>query len=286
MKVLVTGAGGMLARAIVAASARRGHQVVPLTRAQLDVTDETVVLRRIRSEAPDVAVQCAAYTAVDAAERDEATATLVNGDAMRYLARGCQEVGARLVFPSSDYVFAGSASRPYRPEDPPSPINAYGRSKLAGERAALEVADALVVRTSWLYGSGGPNFVDTILRLANERDHLDVVHDQIGRPTWTVPLAGTILDLVEGGQKGIFHATGGGDPASWYDVALRIIGQVVPGVEVRAVATSDVPRPASRPEYSVLDCTVTEAATGRRLPDWRDSLLEYLGHQPANDRTN
>jgi dTDP-4-dehydrorhamnose reductase len=276
MKVLVTGAGGMLAQAVLPALANRGHLVVPLPRSELDVTDELEVLRRLRVESPDVVVGCAAFTAVDAAEEDEEQATLVNGVSTRYLARGCQDLGARFVYPSTDYVFPGTASRPYRPEDPPRPINAYGRSKLAGEEAALELPNALVVRTSWLYGTGGANFVDTILRLARERERIDVVHDQIGRPTWTVPLAETIADLLERDAKGIFHATGAGGPASWYDVATRIVARAGLEVEVRAVTTSEFPRPAPRPGFSVLDCAETEAVIGRRLPRWEDSLHEYL----------
>lgn len=277
MKVLVTGAGGMLARAIVPVLAKRAKLVVPLPRSELDVTDEHAVLRRLRAEAPDVVVDCAAFTAVDAAEIDEEGATLVNGVSTRYLARACQEVGAKFVYPSTDYVFSGAASRPYRPEDSPHPVNAYGRSKLEGEKAALELSNALVVRTSWLYGAGGSNFVDTILRLARERDRIDVVRDQFGRPTWTVPLAEVIAELIERDAEGIFHATGSGGPASWHDVAVRIVRHAGVDVDVRAVTTAEFPRPAPRPGFSVLDCTSTEAAIGRRLPDWEDSLREYLG---------
>jgi dTDP-4-dehydrorhamnose reductase len=279
MKILVTGAGGMLAQALVPEFRNRGHEVVALNRGTLDVTDEAAVRRRIVEEAPEAVVQCAAYTAVDAAESDEADAFRLNAEATGFVASACQKVGARLVYPSTDYVFAGNGVRPYRPDDPPDPINAYGRSKRAGEEAALERSDALVVRTSWLYGSGGPNFVDTILRLARERGHLEVVGDQIGRPTWTGVLAAAIADLLACGGRGIFHATGGGEPASWCEVARRATGQVVPGIVIREVTSAAFVRPAPRPAYSVLDCTTTEAAIGRELPAWEHSLANYLQGQ-------
>jgi dTDP-4-dehydrorhamnose reductase len=286
MRILVTGAGGMLAHDLVPALRGRGHDVLAVSRHQLDVTDRVAVASFVRASRPDVAVQCAAFTAVDAAETQEAAAHLVNATSTHYLAAACHDAGARLVYPSTDYVFAGDKNEPYQPADPPAPVNAYGRSKLAGERAALESPGALVVRTSWLYGGGGGNFVDTIVRMSRERDRIDVVNDQIGRPTWTVPLARTILDLLERGVGGIFHATGGGEPATWYDVAERIIVRTARSVDLRAVATSEFPRPAARPGYSVLDCTATESTIGRPLPDWKDSLFDYLGDQSANAGAN
>lgn len=267
----------MLAHALVPALRGRGHEVVALGRAALDVTDEAAVHARIAAERPDVVVQCAAYTAVDAAEADEAGAFRVNADATRYVAAACQRMGARLVYPSTDYVFPGDAARPYRPADPTGPINAYGRSKRAGEEAALRADGALVVRTSWLYGAGGTNFVDTMRRLARERDRLQVVDDQVGRPTWTGSLARTLAGLIEAGAAGIFHATGGGPYVSWYGFARRILKACSPEVIVEPVNSTAFPRPAPRPAHSGLDCTATERVLGAPMPDWRVALAEFLG---------
>lgn len=286
MRVLVTGAGGMLARDLVAELERRGDEVLALSRADLDVTDEAAVRERIEGARPDVVVQCAAYTAVDRAEEEEELATRVNALGTRNVARACDRIDALLVYPSTDYVFAGDATVPYRPADAPAPVNAYGRSKLAGEEAAREAGRALVVRTSWLYGAGGANFVDTIGRLARERGAVDVVADQIGRPTWTGSLAAVVRELIASGAEGILHATDGGRPVSWHGFAERIAAWCAPGTEVRPVASSAFPRPARRPAYSVLDCSATEAVVGHLLPEWGEVLDRYLaeacagGHGP------
>ena len=276
MKVLVTGAAGMLARALVPTLRARGHDVVALDRAALDVADEAAVHERISTERPDAVVQCAAYTAVDRAEAEEAEATRINAAAAGHVAGACDRVGATFVYPTTDYVFAGTASVPYRPGDPTDPVNAYGRSKLAGELAALAARGGLVVRTSWLYGEGGSHFVDTILRLAREGKPLRVVDDQWGRPTWTAALAESLAALMETGARGIFHATGGGEPVSWCGFAREVVALGSPGVQVAAVSSAEFPRPARRPAWSVLDCSAMEARTGATLPHWRASLGRYL----------
>ncbi len=283
MKVLVTGAGGMLAQALVPELRSHDHEVVALERTALDVTDATAVEEWLQAESPEVVVQCAAYTAVDQAEIEEQAALRVNGEGTRYVAQACQRIGARLVYPSTDYVFDGTSTRPYRPADPTRPANAYGRSKLAGERAALETGRALVVRTSWLYGAGGKSFVDTLLRLARERDYLEVVDDQIGRPTWTVSLAQALRELIERKIMGILHVTDGGPPVSWYGFAREILAERALAIPVRPVASEAFPRLASRPAYSVLDCTATETILGRSLPDWKDMLTRYLRHGGARN---
>lgn len=276
MKVLVTGAGGMLARALVPELERRGHRVVALGRGALDVTDEAAVSARVAAERPDAVVQCAAYTAVDRAEEEEEAAHRVNAAAAGHVARACDRTGALFVYPSSDYVFPGDAARPYRPGDPTGPLNAYGRSKLAGEAAAREAGRALVVRTSWLYGEGGPNFVDTISRLGRERDVLQVVDDQLGRPTWTGSLARTISELMEARAEGILHAADAGEPVTWYGFAREVLARRGIAARVEPVPSSAFPRPAPRPRYSVLDCSETEAVLGRPLPRWQDALERYL----------
>jgi dTDP-4-dehydrorhamnose reductase len=282
MKVLVTGAAGMLAHELVPVLGAAGHEVVALDRSALDVSDAAAVRRQVIRSAPDAVVQCAAYTAVDAAESDADAAFLVNADATRYVAEACHEAGALFVFPSTDYVFRGDGSRPYRPEDPTDPINVYGRSKLAGEQAALEVPGALVVRTSWLYGRGGQNFVETMLRLGRERDRLQVVDDQEGRPTWTRTLARVLCGLLEKQAPGIFHATDGGATTTWYRFACQIMQEASNSVTIEPVAFSAFPRPAPRPGYSVLDCSATEATLGWQLPDWRESLRQYVHGHPSD----
>lgn len=272
----MTGAGGMLARALVPELRARGHEVTALDRAGLEVTDAAAVRRVVRELRPAIAVQCAAYTAVDRAEQEEAAALAVNAAATGALAAACQEVGASIVYPSTDYVFAGTGARPYRVGDEVEPVNAYGRTKLAGERAAAAAERALVIRTSWLYGEGGPNFVDTIARLARERDRLEVVDDQIGRPTWTASLARTTAGLMEADARGVFHATDGGEPVSWYGLAGEVVRLLGIETELVPVTTAEFPRPAPRPAYSVLDCAETERRLGAPMPGWRDSLAAYL----------
>lgn len=276
MRVVVTGAGGMLAHALVPELKGRGHEVVGLSRGELDITDETAVRARLRALSPEVVVQCAAYTRVDEAERDEEAAFLVNAQGAHAVASAAAEVGAAMVYPSTDYVFDGRSARPYLPADPVGPQSVYGCSKLAGEVATRRHARSLVVRTSWLYGPGGGHFVATITRLARERDRLEVVDDQIGRPTSTRTLAGAIVSLAEAGATGVHHVTDGGEPVSWYGLAGEALRQQGIATPIVPVSTDRFPRPAPRPAYSVLDCGSAEAVLGASLPDWRDSLAEYL----------
>lgn len=276
MKVMVTGAGGLLGRAVVDRLRLRGDEVVALTRAGLDVTDEAAARACLESERPDAVVHCAAYTAVDRAEAEADAAFRVNADAARIVARACQRFDALFVYPSTDYVFAGDASRPYRPDDEVDPINAYGRSKAAGERAAREAGRALIVRTSWLYGGGGGNFVDTILRLARERGELTVVDDQWGRPTWCDALATTLAELITAGAVGTFHATDGGEAVTWHGLAAEILARSGVQATLERGSTHALQRAAPRPRYSVLDCEATERLLGRPMPDWKESLQAYL----------
>lgn len=275
MKVLVTGSRGMLARAMRAEAERRGHDVVAPDEAALDVTNPEDVDRVLGQAAPDAVVQCAAYTAVDLAEEHEDQAMRVNADGTAIVARACRRLGAWFVYPSTDYVFDGTASEPYRPDTEPSPLNAYGRSKLAGEAAAWEADRAFVVRTSWLYGAGGPNFPSAILKKARAGEALRVVADQRGAPTWTVDLARVFLDLLErNAPPGIYHATNGGE-TTWHGFARETLRLAGLPVDIEAIATSDMPRPAARPHYSVLDCSATEAIVGPMRP-WQDALEAAL----------
>ncbi len=276
MKVLVTGASGMLARALLPVLREAGHEVVGLGRTELDITDPARVDRVITRERPDAVVQCAAYTAVDAAETDYPRAFEVNATATGYVAAACHRIGASFVYPSTDYVFDGRGTRPYRIDDPTDPVNAYGRSKLAGERAATQAERHLVVRTSWLYGEGGRNFVETMLRLGRERDRVDVVDDQVGRPTWTRTIATAIARLLEADAVGIVHVTDGGEPTSWYGFAREILASVQSADRVHPTSSAAFVRPAPRPAYSVLDLSCTETLLGAELPRWEVSLARFL----------
>ncbi|MBA2669275.1 MAG: dTDP-4-dehydrorhamnose reductase [Gemmatimonadetes bacterium] len=282
MKVLVTGAGGMLAQALIPALATAGHEAVGLARAELDVTNRAAVDRALAAAQPDAVVQCAAFTAVDAAEEEYEQAVEVNATATLHLARACHTLGASFVYPSTDYVFDGTGTRPYRPTDAPRPVNAYGRSKLAGEEAAAASQRHLVVRTSWLHGIGGPNFVATMLRLADERDRIEVVDDQVGRPTWSRTLADAIVRLLEVEAQGIVHVTDGGEPTSWYGFAREILAVRGAAGKVHPTTSASFVRPARRPDYSVLDLSEAERLLGHSFPDWRKSLQEHLGELAAS----
>jgi dTDP-4-dehydrorhamnose reductase len=266
----------MLGQAIVPELRERGHDVYPFDRSNLDVLDVRAVAKAVGAAQPDVIVQCAAFTAVDAAESREAEAFRINAGGAEIVGRAAAGVGALFVYPSTDYVFSADVERPLWPDDPVLPLNAYGRSKLAGEQEARAVPRHLIVRTSWLYGAGGKNFVDTISRLAGERPYLEVVNDQIGVPTWTVSLSRTLAALVERGAQGVYHASDGGDAVSWYEFAREIVRLRGVSVEVRPVPTSAYPTAARRPRYSVLDCAATEELIGSKLPDWREMLKQYL----------
>jgi dTDP-4-dehydrorhamnose reductase len=276
MRVLVTGAAGMLGQDVVGAARERGYEVTALARTDLDITDGAAVARTVRDAAPEAVVNCAAWTDVDGAEADEEEATRVNGTGAGNVARAAAEAGAVLVHLSSDYVFDGNGRAPYVESDPVAPLSAYGRSKLAGER---EVADAgsrhVIVRSSWLFGLGGGNFVETMLRLGAEAGELRVVNDQIGCPTFTGHLAGALLDLAGGQALGIHHVAGAG-ACSWHAFAIEIFRQVGMEVRVDPTTTAQIGRPAPRPAYSVL---ATARDDGVQLPEWREGLADYLAER-------
>ncbi len=275
--LLVTGSEGQLGRALLAAAAARGLTAEGHDIDTLDITDAAAVRELVTWLRPAVLVNCAAFTAVDECEAREAEATAINGTAVGYLAGACDLAGATLVQISTDYVFSGEEDRPYREDDPPAPVNAYGRSKLRGEELAASARQHLIVRTAWLYGEGGRSFVEAIRgQIAAGRTELEVVHDQRGCPTYAADLAEAILDLVAAGARGIVHAVSTGD-ASWYELAVEIVRLLGAGVRVVPVPTSRVPRPARRPRNSVLDTTRLRSLLGRPLPHWRDALARYLG---------
>jgi dTDP-4-dehydrorhamnose reductase len=272
---LVTGAAGMLGADLVAALGRRGDPVTGLDRAGLDVTDAAAVAAAVAWCRPDVVVNCAAWTAVDDAEADEEQALAVNAGGPASLAAACDRAGARLVQVSTDYVFAGTRARPYAEHDRPAPRTAYGRTKLAGERAVLGrlPGAGYIVRTAWLYGAHGRSFPATMIALAGERPAVDVVDDQVGQPTWTADVAGQIIALADSGAgPGIYHATSSGQ-TTWFGLAREIFRLLGADPDrVRPVASSALSRPAPRPPYSVLGHAAWEACGLPPIGDWRAAL--------------
>jgi dTDP-4-dehydrorhamnose reductase len=275
MRILVTGAAGMLGTDVCAAAAAVGHDVAARSRAQLDITDREAVARAMAEARPDAVVNCAAYTNVDGAESDPAAADAVNGDGAANVAAAAADQGAWVVHVSTDYVFDGRAREPYVESDRVAPQSQYGRSKLEGELAVAEAAPAghTIVRTAWLFGVAGPCFPDTIMRLAAERDALTVVADQIGCPTFTGHLAEALVRLADARVSGILHVASAGR-CSWYEFAREIVAANGASCEVRPVSTAEFPRPAPRPAWSVLGTERGEAAP--RLPHWRQGLQEYM----------
>ncbi len=286
--LLVIGSAGMLGRALVAECARRGidARAAPGKEA-VDVSDEEAVRNLLYTEAPRLVINATGYTDVDGAEEEPAAADQVNRVGADILARMTRELGALLIHYSTDYVFDGRASTPYRVDDPPNPSNVYGTSKLAGERAVVASGCRyLLLRTSWLFAPHGRNFVRTILEHARVKPTLDVVDDQYGRPTYAADLARMTLDLVDRGAEGVFHAANGGQ-CSWYELAAAIGDLAGLECEIRPCPTSAHPRPALRPGYSVLDLSSTVALIGEPRP-WRAALadcLEHLGARHAAART-
>ena len=281
-RLLVTGAGGMLGRDLMAVlSSRSDLSVTATTRAELDITDPDQVRAAVARH--DLVINTAAWTDVDGAEAQEGSATAVNGDAVAHLARACAATGARMIHISTDYVFRGDATEPYPEDAPTCPVNAYGRSKLAGELAVKQLLPdtGYTVRTAWLYGEHGPNFVATVLRLAEEREWLDVVNDQRGQPTWSYRLGERLVALTDAAlagraAPGIYHGTASGD-TTWYGLARAVFA--LRGLDpdrIRPTTSDRFRRPAPRPTYSVLAHRRWAAADLQPLADWRLALTEAL----------
>ena len=280
--VALIGANGMLASQVVT-SAPAQVEIHPFDLPTFDLTAEATVLSTIEALRPQLIINCAAYTDVDGCESNEALATEVNGAGPGYLAAAARTVGAKLLHISTDYVFDGTRSEAYAEDAMPHPQSAYGRSKLAGERAIIAsgLAEYLIVRTSWLYGPAGNNFVETILRLANERESLGIVADQVGSPTFTGDLADAIWRLLATDANGIFHFSNMGQ-CSWYEFAQEIVAQArlrrlpLKVKEVRPLRTEEYPLPAPRPAYSLLSKERYLEITGVTIPEWRESLRCYF----------
>lgn len=274
--MLITGASGMLGSDVRRTGEQAGHEMIALSRADLDIADPDAVDAVLAAHPAEVLINCAAYTDVDGAESDPERAHAVNGTAAGQLAATAGGRGAWMLHVSSDYVFPGDKRTPYVESDPVKPLSAYGASKLAGEQAVAEAApdSHTIVRSSWLFGPGGRCFPDTMLRLAAERDELSVVDDQVGCPTFTGHLARALIELAGRSRRprGILHCAAGGE-CSWFDLAGEVLRAAGASTPVRPVSTAEFPRPARRPAYSVLR---TERADAPQLPDWHEGLREYL----------
>jgi dTDP-4-dehydrorhamnose reductase len=275
VRLLVTGSRGQLGRALQHAAPAHGHEFFGYDLPELDITDPSAVQAAVASVHPEAVINCAAFTAVDDAERQEAAALAVNGTAVTNVARAAEAAGAVLVQLSTDYVFDGRAEQPYRESDAPKPTSVYGRSKLAGERAAELARRHLIVRTAWLFGEGG-NFVASIRRqLDAGTKTLRVVNDQRGCPTYTVDLAEALLRLLETGTMGVIHAVNAGS-ATWFEFAQEILRLLGSDAEVVPISTAEAARPAPRPACSVLDTSELRRILGSDLPPWQDALTRYV----------
>jgi dTDP-4-dehydrorhamnose reductase len=290
MKVLVTGSAGQLGQDFCDVLRRQGVDLLAPDCEQMNFLQPESIREGIHAAAPQWVVNCAAYTQVDKAEQDRDQAFMINRDAARVLAESAQAVDAAVLHVSTDFVFSGQHGQPYLETDTTDPLSVYGQSKQEGEAAVLKAcANSIVLRTAWLYGARGQNFVKTMLRLARERDELRVVADQVGAPTWTRDLADAMWQLMQQQQSGLFHYCNDGQ-ASWYEFACaiveqaRMVGYPLKVAQVIPITTSEYPTPATRPAYSVLSSVKIQALLDKPIPHWRQSLglmLKELQQCPA-----
>ncbi|MFC5649815.1 dTDP-4-dehydrorhamnose reductase [Paenibacillus solisilvae] len=275
MKVLVTGANGQLGAEFVNLTAS-GFDIQGFGRDALDITNLEQCREVLSVYKPDIVIHCAAYTAVDKAESEPDEVFRVNAAGTRNIAVAAREVGAKLCYVSTDYVFDGKGAIPYNEMDQTNPQTVYGKSKLAGEQAVSTLHDRYyIVRTSWVYGKYGNNFVKTMLKMAGERDQLKVVHDQIGSPTYTLDLALFLLELVQTDYYGVYHASNSG-VCSWFDFAQAIFEESGVSIQLDPCTTADFPRPAPRPAFSVMDHSAIRINGLKDLRPWREALIHYL----------
>lgn len=276
MKVLVTGVKGQLGYDVMAELARRNIEAIGVDIDEMDITDKISVEKVIGEAAPDVVVHCAAYTAVDAAEDNEALCRRVNAGGTRNIAEVCKKLDCKMVYISTDYVFDGQGTRPWEPDDERHPLNVYGQTKYEGELAVQEnLSKYFIVRIAWVFGKNGKNFVKTMLKLAETHDKLTVVNDQFGSPTYTYDLARLLVDMIQTDKYGIYHATNEGI-CTWYEFACEIFRQAGVKIEVTPVPASEYPAKAKRPENSRLDKSKLTENGFERLPSWQDALRRYI----------
>lgn len=297
MRIAVTGRTGQLVQSLLAQAEIAGVTVIPVGRPELDLAQPEGVRQALSAAQPDCIVNAAAYTAVDKAETEPALAMRINGEGAGAVAAAAAALGIPLIQLSTDYVFDGMAARPWRESDPTAPLSAYGRSKLAGEDAVMASgADWTILRTAWVYSPYGANFVKTMLRLAESRDEVGVVSDQLGSPTSAPDLAEAIIAVAnalvtrprDASLRGVFHGAGTGE-ASWADLAEAVFATSAalggPSASVRRIATLDYPTPARRPTNSRLDCGLLAERHGLRLPPWRDSVKTCVATLLAQSRS-
>ncbi|MGE7020674.1 dTDP-4-dehydrorhamnose reductase [Solibacillus cecembensis] len=276
MKIMVTGANGQLGQELVVQLKNTAYQLYAFTKQELDITNIQQVSEVVNEIQPDVIINAAAYTNVDGAETNKDLAFNVNAYGQRNLAIAAEKIGAKICYVSTDYVFNGTANSPYNEYAQVEPLGIYGESKYAGEFLTNTLSSKyFIVRTAWVYGEYGPNFVKTMLRLAEEKDELGVVHDQVGSPTYTVDLAEFILQLIETEKYGIYHCTNSGT-CSWYEFAKAIFELAGKEIKVNPLNSDQFPRPAKRPNYSVLsDMAISVNGFGARR-HWKEALNEYI----------
>lgn len=281
MNILVFGKTGQVARALIAAASDHGVRVTALGRDQADLSDPVACARAITKSDADAVINAAAWTAVDAAEAEEAAAHVINADAPGAMAQAAAAKGVPFVHISTDYVFDGRPGDPWRPDDPTAPLGAYGRTKLAGEQAVTAACGVhAIMRTAWVFDADGKNFVTTMLRLSQTRDRLSVVADQTGGPTPAHAIADACLTIAKAlaagqGASGIYHFSGAPD-VTWADFARVILDTAGRDTVVQGITTAEFPTPAARPANSCLDCSLTTATFGIRRPDWRVALEDML----------
>jgi dTDP-4-dehydrorhamnose reductase len=278
-RILVIGSKGMLGRDLIEIrrSSFPNDEIIGWDVEEIDIQEEHSTIAKIESLQPGIVINLAAYTDVDGCELNEKKAFAVNAEGMKHVALGAMKIGAKVVYLSTDYIFDGNKNKPYLEQDPPRPLNVYGRSKWRGEQYVQElVKDALIVRTQWLFGKYGKNFVASILRQAQEKKVLSVVNDQVGSPTYALDLSRTLSLLIQREARGIFHVANS-DWCTWYDFARTILElSGIEGVEVLPVSSREVAYPAVRPAYSVLDTQKLRRELGVTLRPWVDALKDYL----------
>jgi dTDP-4-dehydrorhamnose reductase len=280
VRVLLTGARGMLGTDL-SALIRERHELHPIDIEEVDITDGPATMALIEKIRPDAIIHTAAYTDVDGCESHVDQAFQVNGEGTRHVAEGAHRSGASMLYVSTDYVFDGKSASPYRVEDEPRPMSVYGKSKLRGEVYTRELAaQHYIVRTGWLYGEHGANFVEKVIGLARDRPRLEIVDDQVGSPTYSKDLAPALLRLVESGRFGTYHVTNDGS-CSWFEFARHILDLAgIEDIEVVPTTSERLARPAPRPPYSVLDNSAWREVFGSGLRHWREAIEEYVRHRP------
>jgi len=276
MKVLVTGAKGQLGSDVVKELTVRKIETFPADLDDFDITDKTDTLRYITQINPDAVIHCAAYTAVDKAEEEPLICNAVNFMGSLNIVQACEATGAKLVYISTDYVFGGQGSEPFEVDSPKNPLSTYGKSKLMGEQAVLSFCSkSFIVRTSWVFGKNGGNFVKTMLKLGAEKESITVVRDQVGSPTYTPDLACLLCDMVQTEKYGVYHATNEG-LCSWAEFAAEIMKQANLPAKIIPVTTAEYNAKAARPLNSRLSKASLDEAGFNRLPPWQDALKRFL----------